>query len=300
MVKDERYIEASDMVEDEGAAEESNIVEAESIAEISDLVDDECAAENSHVVEDKDKKGILDGETPDDRQLCVLVLASVGRSISKPTTIHELISATRTAIKGHQEIYQKGRILHRDISTNNIRIRDPPKVFGDGIDEESTQSPDEGFLIDFDLSVINNRDDENRSERLARTGTFSFMAWQILDNINEPSRMTDHPKVHYIAISMTCSPSSGCFCTSALALQRFLKKKTLDSSHASSEVMELFLAPTSGFASSQKRVFLLDSRKKIWVAKPFIPMFALSNMRALLNPDRWNDLTHEAFISILT
>ncbi|KAG8940703.1 hypothetical protein FRC03_005173, partial [Tulasnella sp. 419] len=123
--------------------------------------------------EGEEVKGIKDREVSGDRQLCVLVLASVGRSISKPTTIHELISATRAAIKGHQAIYEKAGILHRDISTNNIRIRDPPKVFMDGINEEqsgdASTSWDEGFLIDFDLSLMDNCDDNSRSQRLERT-----------------------------------------------------------------------------------------------------------------------------------
>ncbi|KAG8928635.1 hypothetical protein FRC03_012091 [Tulasnella sp. 419] len=55
--------------------------------------------EESNTRTDK-KCSTLEGEISGDRQLCILVLATVGRSISKPKTIYELISATRAAIKG--------------------------------------------------------------------------------------------------------------------------------------------------------------------------------------------------------
>ncbi|KAG8953365.1 hypothetical protein FRC03_011796 [Tulasnella sp. 419] len=146
------------------------------------LLRDEAKEEKNHSSEKVEIGGLIG-----DRQLCVLVLATVGRSISEPTTVYELIAAMKTAIKGHQEIYQRAGILHRDISTNNVRIRDPPMVFVDGVDEDdindrNTSLPsDDGFLIDFDLSMIEDDSDQNRSERLARTGTFAFMAWQIMD-----------------------------------------------------------------------------------------------------------------------
>ncbi|KAG8928639.1 hypothetical protein FRC03_012088 [Tulasnella sp. 419] len=51
-------------------------------------------------------------ELAGDRQLCVLVLASVGKSLSTPTTIYELISATKSAIKGKLIWYLNLHMAH--------------------------------------------------------------------------------------------------------------------------------------------------------------------------------------------
>ncbi|KAG8912094.1 hypothetical protein FRC02_006162 [Tulasnella sp. 418] len=239
-----------------------------------------------------------------DRQLCVLVLATVGRSIGKPTTIYELVSATRTAVIGHKEIYQKAGILHRDISTSNVRIRDPRKEFEDGIDEDQIEvqsySADEGFLIDFDLSLIQEDSPENRSERLARTGTFAFMAWQIMyvdsTSIEEDEGSPEsslhnykHDLQSFFWVLLYICAGSPVF-----------TQEPLDQHHPSFNVMRIFSEASEDSAQLLKEKFLRDSRRQLWVAPPFQSMYGvLTKIRALLFPKKWESLTHDAFISVL-
>ncbi|KAG8916444.1 hypothetical protein FRC02_003944, partial [Tulasnella sp. 418] len=204
----------------------------------------------------------------------------------------------------HQEIYQKAGILHRDISTNNVRIRDPPKVFVDGFEEEanedSTPSSDEGFLIDFDLSVIDNCNDESRSERLARTGTFSFMAWQILGSIEQSVTQVDESPESPLHSYKHDLQSFFWVLLYICAGAPIFVQKPLDETHLSYMVMNIFLEPKRVSAWSLKHTFLTTNIIKIWVAEPFKGMLGvLSKMKALLSPEKWDDLTHDSFISIL-
>ncbi|KAI9888781.1 MAG: hypothetical protein M1814_006286 [Vezdaea aestivalis] len=92
----------------------------------------------------------------------VLVISPPGRPIHSFKTIKELLEAFRDAIKAHKSLYTKGKILHRDISENNIIITD----------DES-----KGMLMDLDLAK------ELGSERSGarhRTGTMEFMAIEVL------------------------------------------------------------------------------------------------------------------------
>lgn len=92
-----------------------------------------------------------------------------GRSITKFDSNLELLYALRDAIKGHQSLYGH-KILHRDISTNNIMIApstSPPRP--DGF---------KGFLIDLDLAI--HLDALNSTSR-HRTGTIEFMAIGVMD-----------------------------------------------------------------------------------------------------------------------
>ena len=56
-------------------------------------------------------------------------------------SIPELLEALRDAVKAHRSLYTDGKILHRDISGNNIIITDPKEA--DGLT---------GMLIDEDLA----------------------------------------------------------------------------------------------------------------------------------------------------
>jgi len=51
-------------------------------------------------------------------------LSPAGRVISDFISIKELLKAFQSAIKAHKSLYIKGKILHRDISSNNIIITD--------------------------------------------------------------------------------------------------------------------------------------------------------------------------------
>ena len=68
-----------------------------------------------------------------------LVISPAGKSICDFDLIKQLLEALRDAIKAHQSLYTVGKILHRDISENNIIITDPEKTGGFA-----------GMLIDLD------------------------------------------------------------------------------------------------------------------------------------------------------
>ncbi|KAK3331428.1 serine/threonine-protein kinase Sgk2 [Apodospora peruviana] len=104
-----------------------------------------------------------------------LVVSPAGRVISGFRTIKELLESERDAIKAHRSLYIKGKILHRDISSNNIIITNP-----------ETANGFKGMLIDLDLAKVR---DSGPSGARHRTGTMQFMAVEVL-------RKTDHTYRH--------------------------------------------------------------------------------------------------------
>jgi hypothetical protein len=108
-----------------------------------------------------------DGKDPyENRILSCLIVCPAGRVISDFKTISELLEALRGAIRAHQSLYVKGRILHRDISSNNIIITEPDESGGY-----------KGMLIDLDLAK--ERDSKPSGAR-NQTGTMQFMAIEVL------------------------------------------------------------------------------------------------------------------------
>lgn len=110
----------------------------------------------------------------DNRTLRCLVISPAGRPIYKYHSPVELLEALRDAIQAHESLYNKGNILHRDISENNIIITDLKK---DGFS---------GMLIDLDLAKELG---SGRSGARCRTGAMEFMAVEVL-------RDTDHTYRH--------------------------------------------------------------------------------------------------------
>ncbi|KAG6091945.1 hypothetical protein E4U30_006127 [Claviceps sp. LM220 group G6] len=106
-------------------------------------------------------------ETPyDDRILHVLAIEPSGSPLTEYGSILELLECLRDAIEAHRSLYMDGKILHRDISINNIIITDPAKANGK-----------KGVLIDLDLAK---NMDEGPSGARHRTGTIEFMAVGVL------------------------------------------------------------------------------------------------------------------------
>lgn len=99
------------------------------------------------------------------RVLCFHVLSPLGRPLYTFQTRDELLQVFRDAIKGHRSLLQNARILHRDVSEDNIVI----------VDDPSENSP-KGILIDFDSAV----DMEAGPNRRQITGTRPFMSIGIL------------------------------------------------------------------------------------------------------------------------
>jgi hypothetical protein len=60
----------------------------------------------------------------DNRILSCLVVSPPGRPISKFDSVKQFLEACRDFIKAHQSLLNEGRILHRDISENNVIITD--------------------------------------------------------------------------------------------------------------------------------------------------------------------------------
>ena len=102
----------------------------------------------------------------DNRIFCCLVVSPPGRAIDRFESIVEYLEACRDAIKGHRSLYQDAKILHRDVSKNNIIIADA----------ENDADP-RGMLIDLDLAKELN---SGLSEARHQTGTMEFMAIEVL------------------------------------------------------------------------------------------------------------------------
>ncbi|KAI1127396.1 serine/threonine-protein kinase Sgk2 [Nemania abortiva] len=105
-------------------------------------------------------------ETYKNRVLRVLAVSPTGRSIRQFRSGVELLQSLRDAICAHRSLYLDGRILHRDISENNIIITDPAKA--DGF---------RGMLIDLDLAE---EEGEGASDARHMAGTLEFMAIEVL------------------------------------------------------------------------------------------------------------------------
>ncbi|KAF5139517.1 hypothetical protein E5D57_003313 [Metarhizium anisopliae] len=104
----------------------------------------------------------------------VLAISPAGRSISQFKSVAELLEGLRDAIKVHRSLFMDGKILHRDISENNIILTDPGKA--DGF---------KGMLIDLDLAK---EEGTNPSGARHRTGTMEFMAIEVLLGISHTYR----------------------------------------------------------------------------------------------------------------
>ncbi|KAH9204398.1 hypothetical protein DL95DRAFT_529276 [Leptodontidium sp. 2 PMI_412] len=96
-----------------------------------------------------------------------LVTSPAGRPLHEYQSVRELLEALRDAIRGHRSLLEDGKILHRDISENNIIITELP----------AKEAP-KGRLIDLDLAK---ELDSMPSGARHRTGTMQFMAIEVLE-----------------------------------------------------------------------------------------------------------------------
>ena len=128
------------------------------------------------LVQDARTVGLYDSgkETFGNRLLGCLVISPAGRALRDFRTIQELVTALRDSIIAHSSLLMKGKILHRDISENNIIITDPKKANGFT-----------GMLIDLDLAK-----DIGTAQTGARqqAGTVEFMAIQVLRKVDHTYR----------------------------------------------------------------------------------------------------------------
>jgi hypothetical protein len=82
-----------------------------------------------------------DSETYGNRIHCCVVSSPARRPLHAYRSIRELLEALRDAIKGHKSLLEDGKILHRDVSENNIIIVERP-----------AEGDPKGRLIDLDLA----------------------------------------------------------------------------------------------------------------------------------------------------
>ncbi|KAH0538362.1 hypothetical protein FGG08_005057 [Glutinoglossum americanum] len=136
--------------------------------------------EQDYGAEDTNKYNIVEANTTslmyprkaddgsfDNRIFSCLVVSPPGQAIHEFESILKFLEACRDVIKGHRSLYQDGKILHHDISKNNIIITNTEK-------EEDLS----GMLIDLDLVK---ELDSGPSGARHRTGTMEFMAIEVLE-----------------------------------------------------------------------------------------------------------------------
>ncbi|EPQ50466.1 hypothetical protein GLOTRDRAFT_141475 [Gloeophyllum trabeum ATCC 11539] len=119
------------------------------------------------------------------------ILESVGIPLTRFRSTRELLEAVRDAVKGHEGMLAK-KILHRDISVNNIMINAYPN-------ETYTEK---GFLIDPEYAAFLN--DKTATSDLRRiTGTIQFIAvalQQKLESDGQHKAWHDLESVYWVLI----------------------------------------------------------------------------------------------------
>ena len=108
-----------------------------------------------------------ESETYGNRVNYCLVTSPAGRPLHEYQSVRELLEALRDAIRGHRSLLEDGKILHRDVSENNIIITELP-----------AEDAPKGRLIDLDLAK---ELDGMPSGARHRTGTMQFMAIEVLE-----------------------------------------------------------------------------------------------------------------------
>lgn len=137
-----------------------------------------------------------------DRVLSCLAVSPAGRPLDRFTSVTELLQALRDAIRAHRSLFLGGRILHRDISQNNIIITDPKKTGGFS-----------GMLIDMDLATTIDENGKNtRTDSQRMTGTLKFMAIEVVELAYRDAKLDlEHTYRHdlesffYVFLSMCVS-----------------------------------------------------------------------------------------------
>lgn len=103
----------------------------------------------------------------ENRIFSCLVISPPGRAIQNFDTLVEFLESCRDFIKAQRSLYRDGKILHRDISENNLIITDAMQ-----------KGDPKGTLIDLDLAQ---ELDGGSSGARHRTGTMEFMAIEVLE-----------------------------------------------------------------------------------------------------------------------
>ncbi|KAI6110183.1 hypothetical protein EDD16DRAFT_1898042 [Pisolithus croceorrhizus] len=125
------------------------------------------------------------------RYLHRLVLGFVRRRLTQFKRTRELAVGIFHAMEAHWKAFEKARVLHRDISVNNILIDENGK----------------GVLIDWALAVLlDDQGDSNVIERHDRMGTWQFMSAELLKNPGQIHTLQDDIEsfVHVLRWTILC------------------------------------------------------------------------------------------------
>jgi hypothetical protein len=110
----------------------------------------------------------------------------------QPSPTLSLLRCIRDAIRGHYSLLTHGKILHRDISINNIMMTDDSTTTGNSRREDGF----EGFLIDLDLALDIGEGPVAASGAPERTGTFEFLSIEALEWVRDSSSSTHIDFLH--------------------------------------------------------------------------------------------------------
>lgn len=130
-----------------------------------------AVSSNKHGVEEPGVNSLMppnicDDESFENRIFSCLAISPPGKAIHEFASIKDLFEAFHDIVKAHRSLYYDGKILHRDVSINNIIITDAVH-----------EGDPKGMLIDLDLA----KDLEGGpSGARHRTGTMEFMAIEVL------------------------------------------------------------------------------------------------------------------------
>jgi serine/threonine protein kinase len=134
--------------------------------------DDRPEEVSRYSVEQPNATSLMDLVSPtdgsfDNRILFCLVISPPGRPIHEFESIKEFLEACCDIVKALRSLYQDGKILHRDISENNLIITDA----------ENEGEPKE-MLIDLNLAK---KLDSGPTGARHRTGIIEFMAIEVFE-----------------------------------------------------------------------------------------------------------------------
>jgi len=134
----------------------------------------------------------------ENRIFSCLAISPPGKAIREFASIKELVEACRDVVKAHRSLYRDGKILHRDISVNNIIITDAVH-----------EGDPKGMLIDLDLA----KDLEGGpSGARHRTGTMEFMAIEVLKDSQHTYRH-DLESLFYVFLWVIIAHHEGAGCS---------------------------------------------------------------------------------------
>jgi Fungal protein kinase len=153
----------------DGSGKRSRSIESRSNVEITEDTERRELGTTGHSVQEAEPARVsgCESETYGNRIHYCLVVSPAGQPLHAYRSVGELLEALRDAIRGHKSLLEDGKILHRDISENNIIII-----------EAATEGDPKGMLIDLDLAK--ELDSLPSGAASHRTGTRQFMAIEVL------------------------------------------------------------------------------------------------------------------------